>query len=89
MSTFKMTAEQIQKNLLNKGYAALKSCDEEDTPAGGVMHYSLEKELGKDMEPPCFFNEETLLDSFEALELITKFLNDDGIKIHPASAFIS
>jgi hypothetical protein len=82
-------AKQIQIDLLSKGYAALKSCDVEEAPTGDVMHYSLEKQLGKDMEPPCIFNHETLLDSFEALELITKFLNEEGIKIHPASAFIS
>lgn len=89
MLTVKANAEQIQKDLLNKGYAALKSCDVEDTPTGEIMHYSLEKELGKEMEPPCIFDDETLLDSMEALDLITKLLNEDGVKIHPASAFIS
>jgi hypothetical protein len=89
MLNVKANAEQTQKDLLNKGYAALKSCDVEEAPTGDVMHYSLEKQLGKEMEPPCIFDDEILLDSMEALDLITKFLNEDGVKIHPASAFIS
>jgi len=82
-------AEQIQKDLLSKGFLCLKSCDVQDIPTGDIMHYSLETQLGKGMEPPCIFEDETLLDSMEALDLITKFLNEDGVKIHPASAFIS
>lgn len=89
MSTIKMTAEQTQKDLLSKGFVCLKACDVQDTSTGDIMHYSLEKELGKEMEPPCIFDDETLLDSMEALDLITKFLNEDGVKIHPASEFIS
>ena len=43
-------AEQIQKDLLSKGFLCLKSCDIEDTPTSEIMHYSLETELGKEME---------------------------------------
>jgi hypothetical protein len=89
MLTVKANAEQIQKDLLSKGFLCLKSCDIEDTPTSEIMHYTLETQLGKEMEPPCIFDDETLLDSIEALDLITKFLNDDGVKIHPESAFIS
>jgi hypothetical protein len=84
-----LDSKQIQIDLLGKGYAALKACDVENAPTGNIMHYSLEKQLGKKRENPCIFEDEILLDSMEAVELITRSLNENGVKIHPASAFIS